>query len=372
MNLANVSGVPFRFEQWREEHPACTPSELAYRYGQRVQREAMVQLGKLLGHSELFGNPLGLISSMGTGVAGFVRGVGRGVARGDGDEIVRSGGQLMGHVVGGFAAAGARLTGSLHAVAVKLGGPERAVAEDLRCGGDLKDGMLLGGRGALKTLSHGLRGLLQRPLQGAMQRGTLGLAQGVADGMWGLALSPVAATLHAGTLVLSTVEQATAGSLHAPLPHVRPARSFSITPRLLPLTECMMSSLQVSVHALRSTAAIERGSIYVELSLHEPSFTTARETRITARRTWLQGFRWTGVDTFTWRLDVRSLDARRAVQPTLTKPPQGRRDPSLGSEPPPHGAWVLGSRDLAHGSLLQLRIPAGPLLQLRIPAGPGW
>ena len=50
-----------------------------------------MQLGKLLGHSELFGNPLGLITSVGTGVAGFMRGVGHGIARGDGDEIARSG-----------------------------------------------------------------------------------------------------------------------------------------------------------------------------------------------------------------------------------------------------------------------------------------
>ena len=35
----------------------------------------------------------------------------------------------------------------------------------------------------------------------------------MADGVWGLAISPVAATLEAGTMVLSTVEAAALGTL---------------------------------------------------------------------------------------------------------------------------------------------------------------
>lgn len=263
MNLANVSAVPFRFDALHVEHPACAPSELVYSFGQQISWQAAAQLGKLLGHSDLLGNPLGLISSVGTGMVGFVRGVGVGIARGDGDEIVRSGRNLLGHVVGGFAGAGARLTGTLHSVLEQLSAKTviRPVAFDLRRGGDLKDGVMLGGRGALKTLHRGFQDLLQRPVQGA-RLGTLGLAQGVADGMWGFALSPVVATLEAGTLVLSSVEQVLTDP-HAPRALVRPARSFFSSPQMLPLARCMMSSLQVSVLDLRCTT-VERGAVHVE------------------------------------------------------------------------------------------------------------
>ena len=63
--------------------------------------------GKLLGHSEMLGNPFGVIQGMGFGVAGGVRGVGLGIARRDGQQIVRGGQQVMGSVVGGAAGLGA-------------------------------------------------------------------------------------------------------------------------------------------------------------------------------------------------------------------------------------------------------------------------
>ena len=77
-------------------------------------------MAKLLGHSDMLGNPIGLIHTMGSGVAGFVHGVGRGLATGDGDEILRGSQKLMGGVVGGVAGAGARLTTSLHSVLSKM------------------------------------------------------------------------------------------------------------------------------------------------------------------------------------------------------------------------------------------------------------
>ena len=119
-NLANISGVTFHFDELTVEHPLCTKSELAYTIVQRATWQAAAQLGKLLGHSEMLGNPMGMIHQVGSGVAGAVRGVGRGIVRGDGDQIVRGGKQLMGSVVGGAAGLGARLTGSLHSIIEKL------------------------------------------------------------------------------------------------------------------------------------------------------------------------------------------------------------------------------------------------------------
>ena len=132
----------------------------------------------------MLGNPIGLIQTMGSGVAGFVRGVGRGLATGDGDEILRGSQKLMGGVVGGVAGAGARLTHSLHSVLSLLsagggsgggGGSDddsgaRAREYAPRQGHDLGEGVLVGGRGALHTLGRGITGLLQRPMQGPMQR----------------------------------------------------------------------------------------------------------------------------------------------------------------------------------------------------------
>ena len=117
--------MPFYFSAFELDFPLCTKSELLYLVRQSFSWQAAAQLGKLLGHSEMLGNPFGVIQGMGSGVAGAVRGVGEGIVRRDGRQIVRGGRLLMGTVLGGAAGLGARLTGSLHSIVEKL---SRAIA----------------------------------------------------------------------------------------------------------------------------------------------------------------------------------------------------------------------------------------------------
>ena len=313
MNLANISAVPFNFAEVNMLHPFFTPKELAYRLAQQLSWQALAQVGKLLGHSDMIGNPFGLAATVGSGVAGFVRGVGKGLAHGDGEAVLSGGKHLLGGVVGGVAGAGARFTGSLHSVVRQMnrGGPPgaRLAASSRRgVGGyDNWDSLREGSRMALRTLHRGFRGLLLRPLEGAREQGALGLAQGISDGVWGFALSPVAATLQAGSVVLSTVERAALGGLSASAPplHLRPARSFFSAEALHPLAECMMTSLEVCVVGLCGSA-LEQGSVHVEMLVYEPGEAQARQRSTTASRGWLQGFAWEHTE----RYRVRSLDAR--------------------------------------------------------------
>ena len=85
--LASLSKVPFYFSAFEQDFPLCTKSELLYSVRQAFSWQAAAQLGKLLGHSEMLGNPFGVIQGMGTGVAGAVRGVGEGIVRRDGKQV---------------------------------------------------------------------------------------------------------------------------------------------------------------------------------------------------------------------------------------------------------------------------------------------
>ena len=64
----------------------------------------------------MLGNPFGTIQAIGSGGGAGLRGVGLGIVRRDGEQIVAGGKQLMSSVVGGAAGLGARLTGSLHSI----------------------------------------------------------------------------------------------------------------------------------------------------------------------------------------------------------------------------------------------------------------
>ena len=305
--------MPFRFDTVSLEHPLCTKSELVYQLLQRLSWQAAAQLGKLLGHSEMLGNPMGMIEGVGSGVAGAVRGVGLGIIRADGELILNGSRQLMGSVVGGAAGLGARFTGSLHSVVQKMATsiahlhqpqpqlqPQQhfqellaqndtpagsnvvgttllgvgrpggsAVHSRIYTGGggrnsmhgggtlgdlkrgvpvNIKDGFKEGGKHALRTAWDGVSGLLLRPLQGAQQDGTLGLARGIADGAINFVLQPIAAAAEASAVVLHTVERAALGAEELlPPPQMRPARSFYTSLRLLPLQECMMMAFDLQV-----------------------------------------------------------------------------------------------------------------------------
>ena len=82
-----LSKVPFYFSAFELDFPLCTKSELLYLVRQSFSWQAAAQLGKLLGHSEMLGNPFGVIQGMGSGVAGAVRGVGEGIVRRDGKQV---------------------------------------------------------------------------------------------------------------------------------------------------------------------------------------------------------------------------------------------------------------------------------------------
>lgn len=262
-NLANISKVPFHFDAFEQDFPLCTKSELFYKLLQSFSWQAAAQLGKLLGHSEMLGNPFGVIQGMGSGVAGAVRGVGMGIVRRDGEQIVRGGQQLMGSVVGGAAGLGARLTGSLHSIVEKLTSAIAAINAQVDGGGvaplalqygagasmvlvqaqadggrdgrrntnsldmnisyrgdggalidvkrglqlNFKDGFKEGGKHALRMLANGLAGLLLRPLDGFRRDGIDGLARGAATGTINCLLLPLAAALETGAVVLHSLEQ---------------------------------------------------------------------------------------------------------------------------------------------------------------------
>jgi hypothetical protein len=209
----------------------------------------------------MLGDPLGAITTVTEGVTGFIRAFGKGIATGNSEHFVDGSRMLMGGLVGGLAGAGARVTTSLHSVFHRIlreGEAAAATAAARRLpGGGV--GIAAGpaveyrnpqGKDALRTLGKGLRGLVHKPLLGAQQRGPLGLAQGVADGVWGLAAATVSAPLQAGSFVFAAVERAAMGSIGGAAARqalLRPARSFFADGRLLPLARCMMASLEVKV-----------------------------------------------------------------------------------------------------------------------------
>ena len=151
---------------------------------------------KILGSSDLLGNPVGLLNKIGAGfvelsrepavgmrqgTGGFLKGVGKGL------------GGLVKGVVGGTFDSLSALSGSLYSI-IK----DSTWGEDERdeVAGNVGTGLYYGVKGIGVELYYGVGGVFVKPYQGAREEGWKGFSKGVGKGLVGLCVTPITATLR--------------------------------------------------------------------------------------------------------------------------------------------------------------------------------
>lgn len=190
--------------------------------------------GKALGCSDVLGNPLGLIDSVGTGVFEFVRGGFGGIVAGDAQQVGGAAKALVRGVIGGATGSTAKLTGSLERLVRGATGTSRHRDDSGERASLLEDVARLGA------------GILT-PMQGA--NSLTSFTRGVGSGLVGVVAAPLVGTLMVTTELLRTVHE------HVQFDQgkggqdvrVRPPRSAADCAPLAPLSECMLTHLCVRV-----------------------------------------------------------------------------------------------------------------------------
>lgn len=157
------------------------------------------QLFRILGSSNLLGNPAGLLDKVGHGVfqmardpivgmsqgpTAFVQGVGTGMQ-----------GLVKGVIGGSFNSLG-NITGSMYAVIKTTTGQEDQRSDKKATG--IVSGVKHGVKGFGSELFSGVSGIVTKPAQGAKQGGFKGLVKGFGKGIVGAVATPVTGTLRAG------------------------------------------------------------------------------------------------------------------------------------------------------------------------------
>ena len=190
---------------------------------QQYTSQGILQFYKLLGSSDLLGNPLGLIDKLGTGVfeffsqpikglmkspQDFAQGVGKGVK------------SLVSGVITGSVGSVSKVTGSLYTLMRKAGGDTETA--DLRSD-NVVVGLYKGVTGSVVELTEGVAGVFVKPWKGAQTGGVSGFFRGVGTGVFGAAVAPLAAVLRLSTSVTSSVatQASTLGAIAKPLGRVR-------------------------------------------------------------------------------------------------------------------------------------------------------
>ncbi|EOD04960.1 hypothetical protein EMIHUDRAFT_453726 [Emiliania huxleyi CCMP1516] len=226
LNFASVSGVPLSFATTSQQRVFYTPSELLYRLRQTFTRQLYPQLGKAVGHSQMLGDPLGALSTLGSGL--------KGCATSASTCSPEAASRYLLGGVGGFLFGPLRhIAASLNSVVGRMNRPDDPLLDGSPNAqpGRRRDGSIRVPRGkdALRTFGSGFSGIVLKPVEGLHKDGALGAAKGVAEGLGGCVVnSAVSAPLQFAAWLSSGAEQYAmrqmprlAGSV---LPPLRPAR----------------------------------------------------------------------------------------------------------------------------------------------------
>ena len=158
-------------------------------------RQGLLQFYRILGSSELLGNPIGLIDKLGTGVYEFFNEPAKGLLKGPKAFIngmgkgVRS---LVSNVIAGSFESVANITGSLYKIiSYENAALKKSIYDDL----------------GLMDIASGVSGIVVKPYQGFKKHGAKGLIKGIGSGIVGIVVSPVAAVLHFSSTVSSKVAE---------------------------------------------------------------------------------------------------------------------------------------------------------------------
>ena len=155
-------------------------------------KQALLQFYKILGASQILGNPIGLIDKLGTGVYEFFNEPAKGLLRGPKGFInglekgVRS---LVSNVIVGSFQSVANITGSLYKIISYENFTSDNIFENL----------------GLSDIKSGINGIIMKPYNGYKEYGAKGLITGIGSGVLGVVVSPVAAVLHFSTTVSAKV-----------------------------------------------------------------------------------------------------------------------------------------------------------------------
>jgi hypothetical protein len=125
--VATISETPITFKEIILVHTFASQNNLVSQLMRNYTRQGMLQFYKIIGSSDLLGNPVGLIDKLGTGVFEFFNEPRKGLLKGP-KEFVGGIGKgvksLVTNVVSGSFDSVSKITGSLYGVVKNVSGDE--------------------------------------------------------------------------------------------------------------------------------------------------------------------------------------------------------------------------------------------------------
>ncbi|GBG34175.1 Vacuolar protein sorting-associated protein 13b [Hondaea fermentalgiana] len=203
LGLSDVEGATLFLSAMFLHNSLLTSKQAKSRISRHFTTQALSQLYRVIGSSELLGNPIGLVTNLGSGLRdlfyepaqGFVQSpeaFGAGLARGTTSFVH--------HTALGTFDTVSKLSTSLSSGVALLSMDQRYLTARRAALVDerprhLGDGFLLGAKSFGLGLTTGLTGIVMEPMRGAEEEGVEGFFKGVGIGLLGVAIKPTVGAL---------------------------------------------------------------------------------------------------------------------------------------------------------------------------------
>eukprot|EP00727_Mastigamoeba_balamuthi_P013169 m51a1_g8475 hypothetical protein (2175) ;mRNA; r:495382-503027 len=200
--VANVDRTPLCFNALLLEHPFCSVDALMGVIATHYMRQGVLEVYKVIGSTELLGNPVGLFANISTGVMDFFYEPAQGIVTSPeafGKGLARGTSSLVKNSVYGLFNTVSKITGALGKGVATLTFDDEYVQQrrinQRKQARHVGEGALEGAKSLGMGFFHGITGVVTKPVEGAQKEGALGFAKGLGRGVIGIAVKPVTGVL---------------------------------------------------------------------------------------------------------------------------------------------------------------------------------
>lgn len=200
MLVMNVDSVPLRFYSFEVENVNAGQKQIVQAVALHYKSQFKSELFKLIGYTDILGNPIGLFNNLGTGFIDLLYEPVQGMAQGPleaGKGLVKGAGSFLKNSVSATFGTVSKLTGSVATGITALTQDKDTMLQRQRDRTahnpkDVVEGLAYGVRSLALGFGRGIVGVVAEPYKGAKSDGFAGLLKGGLRGVSGLVVRPVA------------------------------------------------------------------------------------------------------------------------------------------------------------------------------------
>ena len=197
VGVATIDRAPIKLNSLYIESLYCTRRDFYDRLSRHYIQQGIRQIYKVLGSIDALGNPVSLVSNLGTGVKDFFYEPAQGLVKSPkdfGKGVAKGSKSLVKHSVTGLFTTFSKLSGTVSKGVASLSLDEHYMQEREEASRQqprhVGEGLVFGLKELGMGVVKGATGVVMNPVRGAKENGMKGFAKGVGTGLIGVAVKP--------------------------------------------------------------------------------------------------------------------------------------------------------------------------------------